>query len=52
MTKCAICNDYILTNEDVKPTNLGVAHASCVRDARMDGEFFDEEEDKGGVEDE
>jgi hypothetical protein len=49
MSKCSICNDYILTDEDVKPTNLGVAHANCVRDARLDGEFFDED-DNGGEE--
>jgi hypothetical protein len=47
MSKCAICNDFILTDEDVKSTNLGVAHADCVRDARLDGELA-LEEDEGG----
>ena len=50
MSKCAICDDYILTNEDVKAVTNGVAHIQCVEDARKDGEYFDE--DDGGDQDE
>ena len=52
MSKCVICDDEILTNEDVKGTNQGPAHVWCVKEAIHDGEFYDQEEDKGGVEDE